>query len=672
MDIQQKIQQLYSQINDLRHRYHVLNDPEVTDAMYTSLMDELKKIEAEHPDLVTPDSPTQRVAGVVADGFSKVTHAVRQWSFGDAFNVDDVTQWEERNIRFLEKELGETVSLSYTVELKIDGLHMVLTYQDGVLQTAATRGDGRVGEDVTTNIKTIQSIPLTINTTGTFVVEGEVWMSEAQFEAVNKEREEQGEVLYANPRNVAAGTIRQLDSAIVAARKLQFTAYDISLCDETMNLPSQESELSALQALGFPTDEDYTVCHSIEEIFAVYEIWKDRQKKKPYWIDGLVIKVNNKQYQDILGATGKSPRWAIALKFPAEQGTTIIRDIHWQVGRTGVITPVAVMDPVQLAGTTVTHATLHNYDEIARLDVRIGDTVVVEKAGDIIPKIIRVLEKMRTGTEVQITEPTHDPFGYPVERRIIDDKKGSASAALYTTNLESHGIQLQRIKHFVSKHAMNIDKLGVKIIEQLMDAGLVSTAADIYSLTKDELTELERFGEKKAENLITSVEASKQTTLNRFIFALGIPNVGEETARRLADTFVSFDQLQSASFEALEAVDDVGPKVAQSILDWFENVNNVRMVEELFAHGIQLKSEKSKIKSAVFEGTSFVLTGTLAKYSRDEAAEEIRMRGGSVSSSVSASTDYLVAGESAGSKLSKAKVLDIQVLDEAAFIALLK
>lgn len=677
---EKRIEQLRTQIDELRHRYHVLNDPEVTDAMYNGLMDELKKIEEQHPEFITLDSPTQRVAGTIADGFTKITHQVRQWSFGDAFTEADLRSWEERNIRYIEKETGETPQFSYTAELKIDGLHMVLTYQDGLLESAATRGDGRVGEDVTTNIKTIHSIPLRIDVPGTFVVEGEVWLSEEQFEKVNEEREKNGDVLYANPRNVAAGTIRQLDSKIVAERKLQFTAYDISLMNGEIGnkkleigIPTQSSELEMLKKLGFPTDDDYTVCRSIDDVLKMYDKWKDRTHTgKPFWIDGLVVKVNDKRYQDILGATGKSPRWAIAMKFPAEQGTTVIRDIHWQVGRTGVLTPVAVMDPVQLAGTTVTHATLHNYDEIQRLDVRIGDTVVVEKAGDIIPKVLRVLEKMRTGKEKKINEPTHDPFGYPVERRVINDKNGQQSAALYTTNLESHGIQLQRIKHFVSKHAMNIDKLGVKIIEQLMDEGLVANAADIYSLTKDELVGLERFGEKKAENLVAAIDASKAITLNRFIFALGIPNVGEETARRLADQFGSFESLQQASFEQLEAVDDVGPKVAQSILDWFATENNIRMVEEMLERGVSIKKQEIKNKKQIFEGKTFVLTGTLENYTRDEAAEAIRARGGSVSASVSKQTDYVVAGDKAGSKLKKAEQLGVTVLDEDAFIDLLK
>lgn len=672
MNIKKRIEQLRTQIDDLRYRYHVLNDPEVTDAMYNGLMDELKKIEEQHPELITPDSPTQRVVGTVADGFTKITHKVRQWSFGDAFTIEDLQAWEDRNKRFIEKETGESPTLTYTSELKIDGLHMVLTYQDGLLESAATRGDGRVGEDVTQNIKTIHSVPLKIDAPGTLVVEGEVWLSEEQFHKVNEAREARGEVLYANPRNVAAGTIRQLDSRIVAERKLQFTAYDISFDEGQFDIPTQSSELALLKELGFPTDDDFCVCTSIKDVLAMYDVWKDRtHAAKPYWIDGLVVKVDDKQLQDTLGATGKSPRWAIAMKFPAEQGTTVIRDIHWQVGRTGVITPVAVMDPVQLAGTTVTHATLHNYDEIARLDVRIGDTVVVEKAGDIIPKVLRVLEKMRTGSEQKILEPTHDPFGYPVERRVINDKNAQQSAALYTTNLESHGIQLQRIKHFVSKHAMNIDKLGIKIVEQLMEAGLITNAADIYSLTKDELAQLERFAEKKAENLIKAIEQSKEVTLNRFIFALGIPQVGEETARRIASEFGSFEKLANASFDSLEAVDDVGPKMAQSIVDWFASDVNIRMVGEMFERGVSIKKQETRNKRQIFAGKSLVLTGTLEKYTRDEAADEIRARGGSVSSSVSKQTDFVVAGDKAGSKLRKAEQLGIAILDEAQFVALL-
>lgn len=665
-----KVDRLRRQIDDLRYRYHVLNDPEVTDAMYEKLMDELKKIEEEHPDMITPDSPTQRVAGVPLDKFKKVRHTVRQWSFNDAFNEEDVENWEERNLKILEKQFGtRPADLDYTAELKIDGLHTVLTYEKGRLKIAATRGDGTTGEDVTQNVRTIQSVPIMLREQVGVIVEGEVWMSEKMLKKINAEREKQGLVLYANPRNMAAGTIRQLDPKIVAERKLKFSAYDIS----SGEIPeTQEKELKRLHALGFLTDQNWKRCETIKEVIAFWKAWEKKKHSQEFWVDGIVLKVNQKKYQDALGFTGKAPRWAIALKFEAEQSTTRIKDVYVQVGRTGALTPVALMEPVQLAGTTVTHATLHNFDEIKRLDVRIGDTVVVEKAGDIIPKVVRVLDKMRTGKEKKIQEITQCPICHsPVRRATISDKKRGTSAALFCTNPRCYAQELRSIIHFASKKAFDIDGLGKKIVEQLVNEGLIKNVADIFTLKKGDLEPLERFAEKSADNLVTAIETSKEVALDRFIFALGIRHVGEETAIRLAEHFKTLEKLMMAALEELYEVPDVGPNVAASIYQYFKNKDNQKLVAELIKNGVQIKKQKTLSTHKKFSGKTFVLTGTLSSMSRDEAKEKIRALGGDVSSSVSKKTDFVVAGENPGSKYDKAVELGVKIMDESAFLKML-
>src|SRR3989344_758655 len=480
--LKQRIKLLREQIDDLRYRYHVLNDPQVTDAMYEGLMDELRKIETEHPELITPDSPTQRVAGKPSEKFAKVTHTVPQWSFNDAFDEKDMADWEERIMKILEKELGDRPKdLNYVCELKIDGLHMVLSYENGALKTAATRGDGRVGENVTTNIKTIWSVPLKLKKNINLVAEGEVWMDKKMLEKINEERKKLDEPLFANPRNAAAGTIRQLASAIVAARKLVLTAYDIS-SDNAPDL--QEKELQTLKELGFKTDVHWKVCKNLKEIFEFHKYWQKNKTSQEFWIDGVVIKVNQKKYQNLLGFTGKAPRWAIAFKFPAEQGTTKILDIYVQVGRTGALTPVALMEPVKLAGTTVTHATLHNFDEINRLGVKIGDTVIVEKAGDIIPKVIRVLDKMRTGEEKTVHEPKVCPICHSLVRKAQSSNKNKENEGLlFCVNPNCFAQELKKMIHFASKKAFDIDHLGEKIVEHLVSEGLVKDPADFFTLT---------------------------------------------------------------------------------------------------------------------------------------------------------------------------------------------
>jgi len=669
-ELKQKIKLLRDQIDDLRHRYHVLNDPEVTDQMYEGLMDELLKIEEKNSELITKDSPTQRVAGIPAEKFEKIRHTVTQWSFNDAFNEEDLKNWEERNLKILEKELGSRPKdLDYVCELKIDGLHMVLTYKNGELVTGATRGDGKVGENVTQNIKTVMSLPLKLKEKVSLVAEGEVWMDRKHFDRLNIEREKKGEQQFANPRNAAAGTIRQLNAKIVASRKLDLTLYDIS----SGEIPeSQSVELEKLKKLGFKTDTHWKICQNIGDILEFYKKWQDKKNSQPFWIDGVVIKINQRKYQEMLGHTGKAPRWAIALKFPAEQGTTKIKDIYVQVGRTGALTPVALMEPVSLAGTTVTHATLHNFDEIERLGVRIGDMVVVEKAGDIIPKVIRVLDKMRTGDEISIKTPEKCPIcGEKVGRREIVDKKQGKSAGYFCTNKNCFAQELKKVIHFVSKKAFNIDGMGKKIVEQLITEGIIKNPADIFTLTKGDLEPLERFAEKSAENLIEAIDNSKEISLARFLFALGIHHVGEESTIDLAKEYGSLEKLSKATVEELQDLSDIGPQVAKSIVEYFGDEGNKKYLEELL-NNIKIKEIKENKISNKLEDKTFVLTGGLTKLTRDEAKDKIRELGGKISTSVSKKTDYVVVGEKPGSKFEKAKKLGVKILNQEELLKLLK
>ena len=664
-DLEEKVKKLRAQIDDLRYRYHVLNDPEVTDAMYEGLMDQLRKIEQEHPELVVSESPTQRVAGKPLEKFEKVVHSVPQWSFNDAFTNEDMLDWEERILKILEKELGQRpVDLNYVCELKIDGLHMVLTYQNGMLVTAATRGDGKVGENVTQNVRTIQTVPIELREKIDLVAEGEVWLGKTMLEKINAERAKTGELLFANPRNAAAGTIRQLDSKVVADRKLHLTAYDISSDNAP---PTQEEELRKLQALGFKTDIHWKVCDAMAAVLAFYESWQEKKMQQEFWIDGVVIKVNQKKYQNALGFTGKAPRWAIAFKFPAEQGTTKIKEVYWQIGRTGALTPVALMEPVKLVGTTVTHATLHNFDEINRLGVRVGDMVVVQKAGDVIPKIIRVLDKLRTGEEKAIKPPKQCPLCGGEVGKHTDEE-----VALYCLNTKCFAQELGRITHFVSKKAFDIDHLGEKIIEQLVQGGLIKDAADLFTLTVGDLEPLERFAEKSANNLVEAVAEARIVTLARFINGLGISNVGEETAEDLAEHFKTIEKLSSATIEDLYQVYGVGEKVANSVVTYFNDKNNQAYIEKLLKNGVVIKSQKSKVKSLKLSGQTFVLTGTLNSTSRDEAKEKIKALGGEVSESVSKKTTAVIAGMEPGSKLNKAQKLGVRVMDETEFLEITK
>ncbi|NUM25517.1 MAG: NAD-dependent DNA ligase LigA [Candidatus Buchananbacteria bacterium] len=667
-----RIDKLVEQIDDLRYRYHVLDDPTVTDAIYDSLQRELAGLEKQFPELKRDDSPLSRIGGKPLDKFTKVEHQVRQWSFNDVFSESELRDWEERSLKILEKSGNSGLELEYVCELKIDGLHVVLTYEKGLLKVAATRGDGLIGEDVTQNIKTIQSIPLKLTKPVDVIVEGEIWLSEKQLVEINKQRLRDGLPEFANPRNAAAGTIRQLDPKVVAQRKLDCFVYDWSGGKE-LRPTTQRDELEALKKLGFKVNPHYKICKNLKDVLAFHDQWQHRRAAEPYWIDGVVVKINDVDLQRQLGYVGKAPRWAVAYKFPAEEVTTVIEDIQVQVGRLGTLTPVAHLRPVKLAGTTVKRATLHNEDQIKRLGVKIGDTVVIRKAGDIIPEVVSVLDKMRTGGEKPFKMPRRCPeCGFAVEQKKISQKGETQSVDWYCSNPKCFAQQQRRMVHFVSKKAFNIDGLGEKIIAQLMEEGLLKTPADIFRLEKDDLVSLERFADKSADNLVTAINRAKNIPLARFIYALGIQHVGEETAIDLAKHFGSIEKIASSKRQDLEALPDIGPVVTQSIYQWFQEKENQKLISELLALGVKITSPEKRVTATKLMGKKIVVTGTLASMSRDEVKERIRAAGGDWVSAVSKHTDYVVAGEAPGSKLAKAKALGVRVISEDELLDLLE
>jgi DNA ligase (NAD+) len=621
-DIIDRLEKLKKTIEYHRALYHIHDTQEISPEALDSLKYELSQIEAEYPELVTPDSPTQRVAGEPLKEFSKITHKVPQWSFNDAFTEDDVRDFDERVTKLLTKEYGALTKPSYVCEIKIDGLKIVFDYQKGKLLTAGTRGDGVVGEDVTMNIRTIESVPLSLPQPIDIIVEGEVWLGKKEFEVLNKERERLGEPLYANPRNVAAGTIRQLDPKIVAERKLSVFIYDIA--ELGSGVPdTQYAELELLHDLGFKVNPHKKLCTTIDEVILFWKEWQHKNTKQPYQIDGIVIKVNEKKYQDVLGYTGKAPRFAIAFKFPAEQVTTVVEDIVLQVGRTGVLTPVAHLRPVSVAGSTVSRATLHNEDEIKRLDIRIGDTVILQKAGDVIPDIVSVLKEMRTGKEKPYQFPTVVPQcgGDGSIERVPGQ---SAWRCVFKDSFEQ---QRRKFHHFVSKKALDIEDMGPKVVDVLLQENLVNEYADFFTLKVGDLLNLPRFAEKSVTNLLSSIQKSSKTTLPRLLIGLSIPQVGEETAYDLAERFKTLDKIRAPSFADLEQVSGIGPVVAQSIVDFFQSKENKKMVDNLLEH-ITIEKTSSTQKSNALSGKTFVLTGTLTSLSRDEAKERIRNKGG--------------------------------------------
>ena len=672
-EAKKRIDKLIKQIDDLRYRYHVLNDPRVTDQVYDSLEQELVGLEKQFPSLRRADSPLSRIGSQPLAQFKKIKHEVRQWSFNDAFDENELTEWQQRVEKILTKELGQKSKIEYVCELKIDGLHIVLIYQKGLLVTAATRGDGVIGEEVTQNIKTIQSLPLRLRQPLDVIVEGEVWLSQKQLALINQQRKKSGQPQFANPRNAAAGTIRQLDPKIVADRQLDCFVYDWS-GGKDQPPASQAEELENLKKLGFKVNPYYKVCRNLAEVEVYWRQWQAKRQSQDYWIDGVVVKINSRRQQEILGYVGKAPRWALAYKFPAEEVTTVIEDIQVQVGRLGTLTPVAFLRPVKLAGTTVKRATLHNEDQIERLDARIGDTVVLRKAGDIIPEVVSVLPKLRTGKEKKFVMPSKCPIcGSAIKRQEITEKGQNRSVAVFCTNPRCWAQERRRIIHFVSRPAFNVDGLGKKIVEQLMNEGLVKDAADIFSLAKEDLVNLERFAEKSAENLIAAINQAKSVTLARFLYALGIQHVGEGTAIALANQFGSLSKIESASLDQIEAVADIGPVVAKSFYGFFQDKRNIKLLAKLKNQGVKIQSQSVVIApTGPLSGKKIVVTGTLSSMSRDQAKAAIRKAGGDWVASVSRNTDYLVAGDNPGSKYEKAQEMGVKIISEKDFLQLIK
>ncbi|CCO09246.1 NAD-dependent DNA ligase LigA [Desulforamulus hydrothermalis] len=661
-EIKARAEALRREIEHHNYLYYVLDRPVITDDQYDRLMQELIRLEAEYPSLVTPDSPTQRVGGQVQQGFQSVPHRVPMLSLANAFSEADLREFDRRVCGNLP---GEPVE--YVVELKIDGLAISLTYENGLLVRGATRGDGAQGEDITANLRTIKAIPLRLKEAVPFLeVRGEAYMPKDSFSRLNEARQEAGEPLFANPRNAAAGSLRQLDPAVTAARQLSIYMYAIGHL-EGRQISSHAAGLTWLRQLGLRVNEHYRVCRDIEQVIDYCAKWQEKRFQLPYAIDGLVIKVNSLDQQQRLGATLKSPRWAIAYKFPAEQAVSTIKDIIVRVGRTGVLTPTAVLEPVQLAGTTVSKATLHNEDVIRQKDIRIGDKALVQKAGDIIPEVVQVFPEQRNGKEKVFTMPATCPAcGAPVTR-------AAGEAAHRCTNRYCPAIAREGIIHFVSRGAMDIAGLGESIVTQLIKAGLVRDAADLYSLRYEDLIKLERMGARSSHNLLQAIEASKSNSLARLLFALGIRHVGERAAKVLAQHFGSLTAIMNATFEDLTVIPEIGPKIAESVVDYFARPDHRRLVERLAEAGVNMQEAGQPNPAELpLAGKTFVVTGTLAAFSRQAAQAAIEQLGGKVAGSVSKKTDYLVVGENPGSKYEKARQLGIAILNEAEFIALLK
>jgi DNA ligase (NAD+) len=667
-ELEQHIEGLREKIRHHEYRYYVLDDPEVSDAEFDQLMEQLKELETVHPELITPDSPTQRVGGKPREGFVKVPHSSPMLSLDNTYAVDELRNWERRV-----HELSGRTDIEYVCELKLDGMSLALRYEGGQLVRGITRGDGMTGEDVSLNVRTVRSIPLSIakdqlKNSGIppdFEVRGEMLMPLAAFKKMNEERERKGLSLFANPRNATAGTIRQLEPSIAARRRLDYFAYMLLQNGRTYFRRHWDT-LNALDAAGFKVNAARSLAKNFDEVWEFIERGQNKREELPYEIDGVVIKVDRVSLQNELGYTGKAPRWAIAYKYAARSGVTKIEDITVQVGRTGKLTPVAVLHPVPIGGTTVSRATLHNMDEIERLGVKIGDWVEVERGGDVIPKVYRVVEDK---DHPRGHKSFHMPEKCPVCGGQVVRTEGEADHRCVNVNCPAK--LRESILHFASRGVMNIDGMGDALVNQLTDRGMVKNVADIYSLTKADLLKLERMGDKSAQNVLDEIEASKKLPLERVIFGLGIRFVGERTAQFLAEHFASMDAVMKASQHELLEVNEVGPRIAESIAEFFHEPRNRELVERLRKAGLRFAGKK-KERGTKLAGKTFVLTGTLAKYSRDEARKMIEDGGGRVSASVSKKTDYVVAGEDAGSKLDKARELGVKVIDEKEMENLLK
>jgi DNA ligase (NAD+) len=647
-----EIEQLRSEIRRHEHLYYVLDQPEISDAEYDALMRRLQELEAAHPELATPDSPTQRVGGAPREGFVKVPHSAPMLSLDNALSEAELRAFDKR----VRDGLGGA-PFRYVAELKLDGLSMAAWYREGRFLRAITRGDGMIGEDVTENARTIRSIPLAVESAWpAWEVRGEIVMNRHGFERLNADREQRGEAKFANPRNAAAGSVRVLDPKITATRPLDYFAYGL-LVDGKPAFDSHWEALERLAAMGYKVNVNRKLCAGVDELWAFCQQWEAQRDNLPYEIDGVVAKVDSIPQQQQLGFTAKAPRWAIAVKYPPRQKETKVLDIGVQVGRTGALTPVAYLEPVGISGVTVSRATLHNEDEIERLEVQIGDRVLVERSGDVIPKVVRVVERPLD------RRPFAMPKQCPVCGGDIVREAGEAASRCINTNCPAR--LRESVLHFASRSVMNIDGMGEALVDQLVERGLVRSVADLYKLTAGQLTGLERMGEKSADRVLRNIEASKKQPLARVLNGLGIPFVGERTAAILGDTFGDLDVIAAAGDETLQRAEEVGPKVSHSIRRFFQEERNRELLEQLRAAGLQFTQEKKARAGGPLEGMTFVLTGTLPNWTREEAKEAIERAGGKVAGSVSRKTSYLVAGDEAGSKLDKARSLNVPVLDEA-------
>ncbi|UTI43825.1 NAD-dependent DNA ligase LigA [Niallia sp. RD1] len=661
---EKRVKELHNLLNQYGYEYYVLDNPSVPDAEYDALLNELIRLEEQFPSLKTNESPSQRIGGEILDMFSKVQHRKPMLSLGNAFNEADLRDFD-RKVRAV---IGD--NFSYVCELKIDGLAVSLRYENGLFEQGATRGDGTTGEDITANLKTIRSIPLRLNQPVSLEVRGEAFMPKKSFEALNKIKDETGEEPFANPRNAAAGSLRQLDPRIAASRNLDVFLYAIGDVGET-GVQSHSEGLDLLDTLGFKTNKERKKCTTIDDVIQYIDSWQDKRPHLPYEIDGIVIKVDNLAHQEQLGTTVKSPRWAIAYKFPAEEVMTKLLNIELNVGRTGVVTPTALLEPVKVAGTTVKRASLHNEDLIREKDIRLGDTVIVKKAGDIIPEVVNVLVEKRTGEEVEFLMPTHCPECASELVRL------EGEVALRCINPKCPAQIREGLIHFVSRNAMNIDGLGERVISQLFSEKLIEDVADLYTLEFERLIQLERMGEKSVNNLLQAIANSKQNSLERLLFGLGIRHVGAKAAKTIAMEFKHMDQLMVATKEDLTAINEIGEKMADSIVTFFEQEEVLELITELKAYGVNMEYTgplpvPTEEADSVFAGKTIVLTGKLEQLSRNEAKEQIELLGGKITGSVSKKTDLVIAGEDAGSKLTKAEQLGIEVWDEERLMEELK
>ena len=660
---QNRIKKLRREISRLRSLYHVKNDPSVSDDVYDSLTRELKELLSQYPEFDDPNAPENRVAGKPLEKFEKMAHRVPMLSLNDVFSPEELRDWETR----VKKLLPEGSQVEYFCEVKFDGLAVSLIYENGKFARGATRGNGRVGENITQNLRMVHSLPLELKNSPEYVeVRGEAVMDKRVFEKLNKQNQKEGKSLFANTRNVTAGSLRQLDPALVKERKLDFFAYDVA--EASHDFKKHSGEHQELRRLGFEVSEYEAVCKDIDSVLKFINKFQKLREKYSYGTDGIVVSVNDIAQQKVLGSVGKAPRYMVAYKYPAERATTKLKDIKVNVGRTGVLTPLAILEPVSVAGSTVSKATLHNMDQIERLGLKIGDTVVLEKAGDVIPKIIEPLVKLRDGGEKKFRMPNKCPVceGKVLKKEISE--KGESSVAHYCQNDKCPAKNQRYMEHFVK--VLEIYELGPKILKRFHDEGLISDASDIFTLEESDIAPLEGFGERSAENIIKEIDSKREVSLDRFLWSLGISHVGEETSRDLANHFHSLDKIKKAEVGELTDLENIGPKVAESVYGFFRNKTNLHFIEKLLSNGVVVKDMDRK-KKGKLTGKTFVLTGTLATMSREEAKQRIISKGGRVSGSVSKKTDFLVTGESPGSKFADAKKLGVEILTEDKFVKIL-